>query len=504
MSLKRSISDIRVVLRELPRSIAPAAVVAAMVAASPASAQPTESPGDIERAQRLADGLSLAFEHAAESVAPSVVSIRSAVRVAGPGGMSGRSLLREFFGDEFFERFDVPEGGGGGGGAIRRGRGTGFVVSEDGFILTNNHVVRNASEVRVQLSGGEEFTAEVVGADPGTDLALLKIDASGLTPVTFGDSDGLRIGEWVVAVGDPFGLESTITVGIVSAKGRRGVGITDYEDFIQTDAAINPGNSGGPLVNTRGEVIGVSTAIATRTGGNLGVGFAIPSSMAESIYKSLRDDGVVTRGYLGVTIQDLNEGLARSFGFEGTDGVLVAGVEEGGPADEAGLREGDIIVSLDGDEVTSMSDLRLRVAAAEPGSELGVRVFREGRTRTFTARLGEREPDLSSASRSRDRDTLSQRLGLGARTLGPELARQLGADVDGGVVVTEVRPLSPAARAGLRPRDIITRVGETRIENTRELRESLLDSGLEEGVRLTVLTGGRQRYVFLSVDQGGG
>ena len=418
------------------------------------------------------------------------------------------SLLREFFGDGFFERFGGPGPGGQGGrggGFVRQGQGTGFIVSEDGYVMTNNHVVEGASEVRVRLKGGEERTAEVIGTDPGTDLALLKIEAGGLTPVRFGDSDALRIGEWVVAVGNPFGLESTMTSGIVSAKGRRGVGISDYEDFIQTDAAINPGNSGGPLVNLRGEVVGVSTAIATRSGGNMGIGFAIPSKMAESIYESLRDDGVVTRGYLGVTIQDLTEGLARSFGYEGTDGVLVSRVVEGGPADEAGLRDGHIITSLNGEALENMSDLRLRVASVEPGTEVEVGVYRDGRTRTVRVELGELESDADPSGADRDPSgSLGDRLGFEAQTMTGSIARRLGVSIDRGVVVTEVRPLSPASRAGLRPRDVIVAIGDTRIDGARGLREALQDRELSEGVRLTVMTGENQRYVFLRVEDDGG
>ena len=482
-----------------------------LAGAGQASAQSSVSPGELERAQQTASDLSLAFAHAAESVSPSVVSVRSAVRVAdrsggggGPRGMPPDSLLRKFFGDGFFERFGGPGPGGQGGrggGFVRQGQGTGFIVSEDGYVMTNNHVVEGASEVRVRLKGGEERTAEVIGTDPGTDLALLKIEAGGLTPVRFGDSDALRIGEWVVAVGNPFGLESTMTSGIVSAKGRRGVGISDYEDFIQTDAAINPGNSGGPLVNLRGEVVGVSTAIATRSGGNMGIGFAIPSKMAESIYESLRDDGVVTRGYLGVTIQDLTEGLARSFGYEGTDGVLVSRVVEGGPADEAGLRDGHIITSLNGEALENMSDLRLRVASVEPGTEVEVGVYRDGRTRTVRVELGELESDADPSGADRDPSgSLGDRLGFEARTMTGSIARRLGVSIDRGVVVTEVRPLSPASRAGLRPRDVIVAIGDTRIDGARDLREALRDRDLSEGVRLTVMTGENQRYVFLRVE----
>ncbi len=451
---------------------------------------------EVDRALETAYALSTAFEHAADTVAPSVVNVRAAVRVSG-----GRQLpqfpqdspFREFFGDDFFERFGAPNQPRGRD-WVRRGQGSGFIVSQDGLILTNNHVVADAEEVVVRLHDEREYEAEIVGVDPSTDLALIRIDAEELRPVEFGDSDELHVGEWVVAVGNPFALDFTITAGIVSAKGRSRVGIADYEDFIQTDAAINPGNSGGPLVNLRGEVVGVNTAIATRSGGNMGIGFAIPSELAQNILHSLRETGTVTRGWLGVGIQDLNAGLAQSFDFEGTAGVLVSQVQPDSPADKAGLRAGDIIVSYNGERVSNMARLRLEVAQTHPGDAVEIAIFRDGKRRTLEVKIGELDAEAQVAASA---DALGEELGLQYRDLTEELAARLGVDLDSGVVVTGVEPLSAAARAQLQVGDVIVEVLGKRVDSARDFRTALANASLERGVRLTVQTGGSRRYVFL-------
>lgn len=480
--------------------------IAVLFVTPPVIAHTSVSPGDLDRALTLADDLSVAFEHAADVVSPSVVNVRATMRVQPANGVQqfrgfespfGNSPFREFFGDDFFDRFQAPLPRSGE--LLRQGQGTGFVVSEDGYILTNNHVVENATEITVQFSeragSRTEYTAEVVGTDPATDLALLKIDATGLTPVEFADSDAVRIGQWVIAVGNPFGLESTITAGIVSAMGRTRVGITDYENFIQTDAAINPGNSGGPLVDLRGRVIGVNTAIATRSGGNMGIGFAIPSNLARSIMDSLRDNGIVTRGWLGVMIQDLDEGLAQSFDFEGTEGVLISQVQKGSPADDAGLRVGDIITKFNGEPLARVDQLRLRVAATDPGDKVDIVVFRDGRERTIKVEIGELEQEAPVATSGSFVDTLGMQL----RDLDSAIASQLGIETESGVVVTDVEPFSPAARAGLRSRDVITHVQGEPVDSVRDFRRELQSRDLDRGVRLTVVSGEAQRFVFLRV-----
>ena len=418
-----------------------------------------------------------------------MVSVR--VTVA-PDSAEGRaqSPLFDFFGDRLgpFRPFERPP--------VRQGAGTGFVVSEDGYILTNHHVVDDATEVEVEL-GDRIHEARVVGSDPQTDLSVLKIEADGLTPVTFGSSDALRVGQWVVAVGDPFGLAESITAGIVSAKGRSRVGLTDYEDFIQTDAAINPGNSGGPLVDLHGRVVGVNTAIASRSGGYQGIGFAIPSDLAKSVLDDLVSGGRVVRGWLGVTIQDLDEDLARSFDWQETKGALIGDVQEASPAADAGLRAGDIIIEYDGRAIEDTNALRLLVAGTRPGERVAVTVFRDGRRRQLDVELG--ELDAADAGTSRPGAGGSEvSLGMSWRTLTDDIASQLGYEENpGGVVITNVEPFSAAAKAGLRARDVVLAIDGEEIADASELSAVLGAADLERGVRLTVLTGGSQRFVFL-------
>jgi serine protease Do len=479
----------------IPRSFAALAAASLSFCLVTPGPAPAAQEADVEQALATANALSTAFEHAADTVAPSVVNVRSAIRVSG-----GRQRLPDIpehspFRD-FFERFGAPDEGRD---WIRQGQGSGFIVSDDGLILTNNHVVADAEQIIVRLHDDRELEAELVGADPSTDLALIRIDANELRPVSFGDSDDLAVGEWVVAVGNPFALEFSITAGIVSAKGRSRVGIADYEDFIQTDAAINPGNSGGPLVNLRGEVVGVNTAIATRTGGNMGIGFAIPSALARDIMESLRESGTVIRGWLGVSIQDLTAGLAESFDYDGTDGALVSQVVEDSPAEEAGLRSGDIIVGYNGEPVRNVAQLRLVVAQTDPGEEAEVMVIRSGKERTFDVNIGELDAEAQLAAGGVD--SLGDELGLDYRNLNEELAGRLGLDFEEGVVVTNVEPLSAAARAQLQPGDVIVEVQGEAVDNVRAFRRALADADLERGVRLTVRSAGGSRFVFLRLGE---
>jgi serine protease Do len=462
---------------------------ALLVSGAGALAQPSTSPEALDVADRLTE----AFNSTAEYVKPSVVSI-SSVRT-----MEVSQQMPDIFDDPMFKRFfgDVPNQQ-----QPREQRaqaqGTGFIIDREGHIITNNHVVENADTVTVTLQDEREYKAEIVGADPQTDIAVIQIKADGLTPVTFGDSDQLKTGQWVVAVGSPFGLTSSITAGIVSATGRSRFGIADYEDFIQTDAAINPGNSGGPLVDLRGRVVGMNTAIFSRSGGYNGIGFAIPAEIIQNISQKLITDGAVRRGFLGVYIQDLNEGLARSFGFEGTDGVLVSSVNDAGPADKAGIRDGDIITAIDNQPVTRSDDLRLRVALSDPGAKLRFDIFRDGKTMSKVVSIGELEPD-AVASASGDETPMQQDdLGAELRTLTPDLAAQLELDSSvRGVLVMNVDQFSVAWNSGLRRGDVITRVGDQGVNDLNQYRRAIADHDLTKGVRLAVITQGAQRYIWL-------
>jgi serine protease Do len=459
----------------------------------PTMAQPVADPPADGLA--VARQLSAAFEYVADVARPAVVSIVASSR--GPSGRvpfgdRGLSPLEEFFGRDFFDRFGPrmdPEG------PMRRGQGSGVIVSTEGYILTNNHVVEGADEVTVRLHDDREFTAEIVGTDPKTDLAVLRIDAHDLQPARLGDSDALRVGEWVVAAGNPFGLTASVTSGIVSAKGRANVGITDYEDFIQTDAAINPGNSGGPLLDLDGEVVGINTAIVTRTGGAMGIGFAIPINMARSIMESLIADGRVVRGWLGVGIQRLTPDLAASFGYEGRGGVLVTEVNDDTPASRAGMRSGDIVVSFDGKPVESMERFRADVAATRPGRRVEFEVFRDGRRVDLQVEIGELDANVVVA-RSEEGEALD--LGIQARELTPRAARELGLDEGAhGVVITEVRPFSAAARAGLRRGDVIEEVQGDAVTSLEEFRSALARVDDGQGMRLTVSRSGARIFVMM-------
>lgn len=469
-------------------------------AAGPApAAEDTISEAREER--DLARRLSTAFEAVAQEVRPSVVSITTKRRAHNT--TSGDPFRGAPFGD-LFERFfgpQAPQFPRGPQPFPQQGLGSGFVVSEDGYIMTNHHVVDGAEEINVHTADERTLSAELVGSDPKTELAVLRVDAGelGLTPLRFGDSDELRVGQWVVAVGNPFGLSSTITAGIVSATGRSNLRIADYEDFIQTDAAINPGNSGGPLVDLNGEVVGVNTAIFSRSGGYMGIGFAIPANMARDIMDSLIEEGHVTRGWLGAWIQDLDENLARSFGFDSRDGVLIGDVDPEGPAARAGLRSGDIVLRYGDEKVESADELRFEVAATRPGSEVELEIFRDGRRRDLIIEIGELEGEEVAAGGIRA--PLAENLGMTVRSLEPQLAERLGYSPDQtGAVIVEVAPSSPAADAGLRPRDVIVQVQDRAIASAADLRRALDEHDLGEGVRLTVLSAGARRFVFLEAD----
>ncbi len=377
----------------------------------------------------------------------------------------------------------------------RRGLGSGFIVNADeGHIITNNHVIAGAEDIKVQLADDREYEATVVGADQQTDIAVIKIDAPDLKAAELGDSDEVEVGEFVLAIGSPFGLRQTVSSGIISAKGRGDLGIEDYEDFIQTDAAINRGNSGGPLVDVRGRVVGVNTAIASRTGGSVGVGFAIPVNMASHIATQLIETGEVTRGWLGVGIQDLTSDMAEQFGLDRPNGALVTQIFDGTPAAEAGLEPGDIIVEFDGKEIPNVSTLRNTVAAIQPGTEVELVIIKDGERKARTATIGQLTDDVMAQARG---ETTTEELGMSVRTLNPELAERLGTEQEKGVVVTAIQPGSPAAEQGIEPGAIILQVNRQPVATASEFRTALRDADLQRGVLLLVVVEDQSRFVVL-------
>jgi serine protease Do len=459
---------------------------------------PAPAPAD---PKAILESLERAFVSVAERVMPAVVHIdatpKEAPRERGPReGRDPRERLtpperrdferrfREFFGEDFerFFRQQRPPS------RESRSQGSGVIVDPSGVILTNNHLIENAGEIEVRLSDKRRFKAKVIGRDPKTDLAVLKIEGPGAFPVAeLGDSDRLRIGQWAIAVGNPFGLDRTVTVGIISATGRQGVGLTTYESFIQTDAAINPGNSGGPLVNLDGKVIGINTAIVSV---GQGIGFAVPASMARRVMPQLLASGRVTRGWLGVRIQTLTEELAQSFGVKEGEGVLVADVMSGGPAEAGGLKSGDVIVDFQGQRTAEVPDLQRAVADAQPGTAARVTILRDGRSEALSIKIGEMPADEPVvASRG------TERWGLTVQPITPELATQFKLPGNDGVLVTEVEEGTPAARAGIRPGDAIVEVNRRRVRDLKSFEEALGRG--EQDVLLFVQREGRSQYVVL-------
>ena len=433
------------------------------------------------------------FADLAEKLKATVVNI-STTKTVTSGGMG---MLREpfgqgspfeqFFGDDFFRRFfgDSPERR-----FEQKSLGSGFIISEDGYIFTNNHVVEKADEILVKLSDEKEYKAKVVGTDPNIDIALLKIEPKGHLPaVTIGDSSILRVGDWVIAIGNPFGLNQTVTAGIVSAKGRV-IGAGPYDNFIQTDASINPGNSGGPLFNLEGEVVGINTAIVAQ---GQGIGFAIPVNMAKDVLNDLKTKGKVVRGWLGISIQDISEDIAKNLNLKTREGALVADVFEGDPADKTGIKTGDVIISIDGEKIKDTHDLLQKIARMRVGQETKILALRNGKEMTFSVKVSER-PDQE---RLVARGTTSEYIGMAVQEITPEIARHFGLRSAEGVIVISVTKDSPAGRAGIEEEDIILQVNRTRIRNLKEYNSVMTKAADRESVLLLIKRGNAQYYVVV-------
>ena len=444
--------------------------------------------------ENTAEELSKKFAEVAEKVSPAVVSIVSVKIIQAPSPFSPFEEpfwedFKRFFGEDFFRKFFFPSPPRG----YRyqqRGLGSGVIVRSDGVILTNNHVVGDADKIRVTLYDGREFKAEVKGKDPKTDLAVLKIKGRNLPVAKLGDSDKVEVGEWVLAIGNPFGLNSTVTAGIISAKGRSNVGVAKYENFIQTDAAINPGNSGGPLVNLRGEVIGINTAIFTRSGGYMGIGFAIPINLAKFVMKQLLEKGKVVRGWLGVIIQPLTSELAESFGIKKGKGVLIGDVMKDSPAEKSGLKRGDVILTYRGKKVDSPSKLQELVASTPPGTKVEVEIVRQGKRKTLEVVVGEMPEEREERAGKMSEEELGIRVG----DLTPDLAEKLGYQNEEGVIVLEVYPGSLGEMAGLQKWDLIKEINGERVRGVRDYGR-LLNKYLKKGKVLRFLVR-RQEYTF--------
>ncbi|NIT36539.1 MAG: Do family serine endopeptidase [candidate division Zixibacteria bacterium] len=446
-----------------------------------------QTSGDLEALRRIGQG----FSGVVKQVSPSVVNVQVSQAVKMPHPPFGESPF-DFFGEGPLGRFfEWPEGED----YLRQGAGSGVIVSKDGYILTNNHVIEGADEITVTTNKGEEHEADVVGTDPRTDLAVIKVKGKDLPAAKLGDSERIEVGEWVLAVGNPFQLENTVTAGIISARGRSNVGLADYEDFIQTDAAINPGNSGGPLVNLDGEVIGINTAIATRTGGFMGVGFAIPINMAKQIMEQLIKTGKVTRGWLGIYIQPITPELMNQFKLKSTEGALVADVNEDGPAEKAGMRRGDVIVAYRGEKIKDPNNLRNLVAATDVGTLADVKLVRDGKERTLRVKIGELPEEVAAIGRPSGRD-LEKDLGFNVGNLTPSLRRKLGLPEDQeGVVVGSIRQASDAYQNGLRKGDVIVEVNREAVSDVGDFNRAVSDISVGDQVLLVVITEGHTRYV---------
>lgn len=407
-----------------------------------------------------------------KSVLPSVVNISSSKVVKADKQMRELQMdpfFRQFFGDN--GQFNVPKD------RREKSLGSGVIVSPEGYILTNNHVVDGANDVKVTLSDKREFDAKIIGTDPKTDIAVLKIDAANLKPVTIGDSSKVEVGDTALAIGDPFGVGQTVTRGIISATGRGNLGIEDYEDFIQTDAPINPGNSGGALINDRGELVGINTAILSHGEGSEGIGFAVPANLARQVMDQILNNGKVVRAYMGILPQDMTTDMAKAFGEKEVRGVVVGDVTPNSPAQDAGVHRGDILLDVNGKPVTNSNQLRNSISMMQPGTEIKLKLLRDGSERDLTVKLKEM-PTESAMARPGDDDSTKALDGVEVSNLSPNMAERLGLPASSsGVVVTDVDPSSKIADAGLRKGDVIQEVNHQPVKDISEFQSAVKKGG---------------------------
>lgn len=439
---------------------------------------------------------SSAFVSIVKKAQPAVVNIRTETTTTStmnqiPEELYNNPFFEQFFGPQFrqFKQNTPPQ--------IQQGQGSGFIINKNGLILTNNHVVEGADKITVRLNNDRSYEATLVGADPQSDIALIKIDSKEDLPVLpLGNSDKLDVGEWVIAIGNPFGLTQTVTVGVVSATGRSQVGLNEYENFIQTDAAINPGNSGGPLLNIDGEVIGINSALYSRTGGYMGIGFAIPIDMAKSIENQLQNDGKVTRGWLGIVIQDIDENLAESFGLKNKSGILVSDLQAGSPAEKSGIKAGDVILKVAGQEIGNVSELRNKIALIAPNSNVALTIVREGKIQEISVTVGEQPSSFSRYDQEKTKDIYDD-FGLSFQDLTPEIAKQLGYQQTQGVIIKDVEQSSPANRVGLKPGMLVEEVNRKSISNIKDIKDAIAQSSNPKKVLLKVRFGENSQYIAL-------
>jgi len=465
--------------------------------AGPASAQPST---------KSAKELSSAFSTAAKAAMPAVVSIKvekavevspmgsgSAPGLNDPFGLFDDDLLRRFFGDRLPQQQPSPRK------YHEQGLGSGFIISKDGYILTNNHVVGDVDTITVELGDGRKFdNAKLIGTDPDSEVALIKIDGDNFPVLPLGDSNKIEIGDWVIAIGNPFGLNETVTVGVISAVGRSNVHIAAYEDFIQTDAAINPGNSGGPLINLDGQVIGINTAIFSQSGGYMGIGFAIPINMARAIEEQLKKQGKVIRGYLGILGQDITKDMAELLQLKDTQGVIVAHVENGSPAEKGGLKDHDILLQMNGKKIESYDSFRHEIAMLPPGDKVKFTVNRDGKIIDLVVTLAERLPEVAQGKQPAAPQQSREALGIEVQNLTRDIAQQLGYSLGEGVLVASVVTASPAQQAGIQPGDLIQSVNQVRVTSVDEFDQAMHKSMKNKKVLFLVKRGQYSQFIIVT------